>query len=187
MTQTALQPDPFETPVEPPRVKIEYLKTDGLRFERTPHGSLRMTTADGQTFEHVLVYRTHPLSMPTEYISVRVGRSELEQKEIGIIRDLADLPAEDRELIEDDLQKRYFVHAVTSIVSIREEMGYFYWIVETDKGRREFPVPIRPRHIKYVRPRGRVIIDVDGNRYGIRDLDALDAASQAMYHRHIYW
>jgi hypothetical protein len=187
VTQTAIQPDPFEAPSEPPRVRIEFLDPEAIRFERTDHGSLRMTIADGKSIDHVLVYRTHPLSMPREYIAVRVGRSELEQKELGIIRDMADLRAEDCDLIEDELQKRYFIHTVTSIISVREEMGYFYWIVETDKGRREFPVPIRPRHIKYVRPRGRVIIDIDGNRYGIRDLAALDPVSQAMYHRHIYW
>lgn len=187
MSQASARSDQPGTQDEPVRLEVEYLDPGEIRFSRMTHGGLQIVKGDGETFEHVIVYRTHPLSMPDEYISVRIGRSELEQKEIGIIRRLDDLRREDRALILEELRKRYFSHTVESIESIEEEMGYFYWVVDTDKGRREFPVPIRPRHITFVRPRGRIITDIDGNRYGIRDLEKLDAVSQAIFHKHIYW
>ncbi len=175
------------TDTELAQVRVRMLDPNQVRFERMPLGGLQMTDADGTVYDHVLVYRAFPLSRPGEYISVRRGRSELEQKEIGMIRRLEDLAADQRAEVESDLEKRYFVHTVLRIVSIREDMGYFYWVVETDKGLREFPVPIRPRYITYLPPRGRLVMDIDGNRYGIPDLPSLDARSQALFHKHIYW
>jgi len=170
-----------------PRVEIEFLDPAEVRFERMDYGGLRMLGPGEEAYDHIRVYRTHPLSMPQEYIAIRVGLSELEQQEVGIVRRLSDLSAEDQTLIEEELEKRYFIHTVEEIVSIREDMGYFYWVVETDKGTREFPVPIRPKYISRVGARGRLILDVDGNRYGIPDLEALDSRSQALFNRHIYW
>lgn len=171
-----------------PQLEVNFLDPAAVRFERMEYGGLRMTTGeDGEGFDHIVVYRAYPLSKPGEYIAIRIGHSELEQREIGMIRRLSELDPEGQELIEEALEKRYFVHTVEEIVSIREDMGYFYWVVETDKGTQEFPVPISPRHIAHVGAGGRLVIDIDGNRYGIPDLEALDVRSQALFHRHIYW
>jgi len=170
-----------------PRLEVQFLDPVTIRFERMAYGGLRVILPDGEMHEHVRIYRVYPLSMPDEYIAVRIGDSELEQREIGMVRRLKDLRPEDRRLIAEELEKRYFIHTVERIVSIREDMGYFYWEIETDKGRQEFPVPISPRYIPNVGARGRLVIDIDGNRYDIPDLEALDASSQAIFHRHIYW
>ena len=170
-----------------PQLEVNFLDPSELRFERMAYGGLQLETADGVVHDHLRVYRAFPLSKPDEYVALRVGDSELEQREIGMIRRLADLRPEYLRLIEEDLRKRYFVHTVERIVSIREDMGYFYWVVETNKGTQEFPVPIRPRYITHVGPRGRLIMDIDGNRYDIPDLEGLDLHSQAIFHRYIYW
>jgi len=180
-------PSQVEPHAGTPRTEIAFLDPAEVRFERMDYGGLRMLGPGEEAYDHIRVYRTHPLSMPEEYIAIRVGQSELEQQEIGIIRRLSDLSTEDRTLIVEELEKRYFIHTVEEIVSIREDMGYFYWVVETDKGTQEFPVPIRPKYISRVGARGRLILDVDGNRYGIPDLEALDSRSQALFNRHIYW
>ncbi len=184
MTKGAAQ---AEQQTDGPKVEIEFLDPAEIRFERMAYGGLRMRGPGEDVYDHVRVYRTHPLSMPQEYLAIRVGQSELEQQEIGILRRLSDLAAEDQGLIEEELEKRYFIHTVEEIVSIREDMGYFYWVVETDKGTRDFPVPVRPKYISRVGARGRLIRDVDGNRYSIPDLEALDTRSQALFNRHIYW
>ena len=169
-----------------PNLEVDFLDPRGLRFERMASGGLSLEV-EGQVYEHLRVYRSFPLSLPEEYIAIRIGDSELEQQEIGQIRRISDLRPEGRALILEELRKRYFVHTVEKIVSMREDMGYFYWTVETDKGPLEFPVPISTRYVSRVGPRGRQIRDADGNRYAIPDLDAMDAHSRSVFDRYIYW
>lgn len=169
-----------------PSLEVNFLDPNAVQFERMEYGGLRLRLG-GEVYEHLRVYRAFPLSSPEEYIAIRVGDSELEQREIGQIRDMNELATEDRALIAEELQKRYFIHTIEKIVSIREDMGYFYWVVETDKGMQEFPVPIRPKYVAHIGPRGRLVLDIDGNRYGIPDLEALDSHSQAIFDRHVYW
>lgn len=173
-------------PSREPILEVNMLDPDKVHFERMQYGGLSLEL-DGEVYEHLRVYRAFPLSRPDEYIAIRIGNSELEQQEIGQIRDMKRLAPEDRALIAEELQKRYFIHTVEKIVSIREEMGYFYWVVETDKGTQEFPVPIMSKYISPIGPRGRLVLDVDGNRYGIPDLNALDSHSRATFNRYIYW
>ena len=173
-------------PREAPTLEVDFLDPKKVRVERMALGGLSLEL-DGEIHDHLRVYRSFPLSRPNEYIAIRVGDSELEQREIGQIRDLNALSPGDRELIAEELQKRYFIHTVEKIISIREDMGYFYWVVETDKGTQEFPVPIRTKYVFPIGQRGRLISDVDGNRYGIPDLEALDSHSRSVFQRYIYW
>jgi len=173
-------------PNQDPTLHVNFLHPDRLRFKRMEYGGLSLEL-DGEVHEHLRVYLVFPLSRPDEYIAIRIGDSELEQREIGQIRYLRELAPEDRALIAEELQKRYFIHTIEKIDSIREDMGYFYWSVETDKGAREFPVPISTKYVFRVGPTGRLVSDVDGNRYAIPDLDALDSHSRGVFSRYIYW
>jgi len=167
---------------------IRYLTPDEVTFYHNDLGQLCLRLADGSDSQEVLVFRTLPISDPHRYISIRVGATASEQREIGILRDLKALPADQRRLLTEELDRRYFIHIITKVRSIREELGFLYWDCETDKGRREFAVP-RWNQGKVIETHtgGRVVTDVDGNRYEIPDLAALDAESRARFLRYIYW
>ena len=136
----------------------------------------------------MLVYRTCPITDPNRFISIRVGRTQSEQREIGIIRNLNGLSPDQRRLLAEELFKRYFIHLITRIRSVRDELGYLYWDCETDKGRRQFAIPRWDQRAVYHGASGcRVITDLEGSRYEIPDLDALDTASRATFYRYIYW
>ncbi len=169
-----------------PTLHVNFLDPEKVRFERMEYGGLSLTY-NGQVHTHLRTYRVFPLSHVDEYIAIRVGDSELEQREIGQIRHMNALNPEDRALVAEELQKRYFIHTIEKIVSIREDMGYFYWVVETDKGPQEFPVPISSKFVALSGPTGRLIRDADGNRYRIPDLEALDSHSRSVFNRYIYW
>ena len=167
---------------------IRYLSTSDIRFSRADLGQLRATMADGTVLEDVLVYRTSPITDPARYISIRVGATQSEQREVGLIRNLKALAPDQRCLLNEELAKRYFIHIITRIRSIRHELGFLYWQCDTDKGPREFAVSRwDQRMVSTAGERCRVITDVDGNRYEIPDLSRLDAPSQAMFYRYIYW
>ncbi len=168
--------------------KIKYIHPDCVRFfndEKTNSLSVKL---DCKVYNHVKVYRTSPISYPTKYISLRVGTSSSEETEIGIIRDPDSLPLESRALIERELDKRYFIHIITKIHSIKEEFSFLYWDVDTDKGRKEFVVASRAHHrITEYGENGRIILDLDWNRYQIPDLRDLDEQSRRLFYRYIYW
>ena len=168
--------------------RIRYLNATDIRFSRSDLGQLRATLADGTVADDVFVFRTRPITDPNRYIAIRVGATHSQQREIGLIRNLNALAPDQRRLLNEELAKRYFIHIITRIRSIREELGFLYWQCDTDKGPREFAVPRwDQRMIATAGEQCRVITDVDGNRYEIPDLSRLEAASRAIFLRFIYW
>jgi hypothetical protein len=170
---------------------IRYLNP--ARFQVMEHDQGLRVVIDGEeVHDHVLAYACFPISDPRRYISLRVGVSALDQKEIGMIRDLSQLTDGQRRLVSNALAKRYFVHTIAEIYTIREEFGYLYWDDETDKGRREFPVKRwdQNRVREFEGPNGEIgwtIIDADKNRYEIPDMRKLDSASRSIFYAKIHW
>ena len=167
---------------------IRYLGAGDIRFSRNDLQQLVAKMADGTVHVDVLVYRTRPISGPHRYISVRVGATQSEQREIGLIRNLDSLAPEQRRLVNEELAKRYFIHIITQIRVLREEFGYLYWEVDTDKGPRQFPTS-RWDQGKLVNMGDglHIITDVDGNRYEIPNVEKLDPDSRARFRRYVYW
>ncbi|MCW8131225.1 MAG: DUF1854 domain-containing protein [Planctomycetota bacterium] len=167
---------PAEAPVSlAEAAQLVLLDPKKLRFFR--HGdSLRLTVADDRSLLKVAVLRAFPLSSPRRYLSVRDGNN----KELGMIPDPEALDAESRALIEKDLERRYLVPWVKRIVATKERFGTVDWEMETDRGLCKLTTRNLRENVQRPAP-GRIIItDVDGNRFDIRDVDALDAESQRM-------
>jgi hypothetical protein len=151
-----------------------------LRFLK--HGAtLRLTVEADRSYVRVAILRAFPLSEPRRFLSVRDGA----QKEVGLIVDLTELSAEGQALVQEDLDRRYLIPAVTRIVSAKERFGTVDWTIETDRGVCRFTTRNLRENVQRPAP-GRIILnDVDGNRYDIRHLDALDRTSQDFLFRHM--
>ena len=167
---------------------IRYLGPAEVEFYENDLRQLCARLADGTELKDVLVYRTRPISDPDHYVSIRVGATATEQREIGLVRNLDAFAPDQRRLLTHALDRRYFIHIISEIHALREEFGYLYWDCETDKGRREFPTA-RWDQSKCVHAGNgcHIITDVDGNRYEIADIEKLDAESRSRFRRYIYW
>ena len=155
----------------------EHLPTSTAIFPLTPEnavfaeteGKMLNVTVNGYCFERVQIHRSFPHSDPNRYISVRTR----ENKEVGLIEDIAVFPEEQRTLLENQIKVRYFSPNILHIISVRDEHGFTYWAVDTDCGECRFTVRggggsvIHPTENKYI------ITDVDGNRFIIPDVTAL--------------
>jgi hypothetical protein len=159
------QSDPDMPPLEPSSV---HLFND-------PKGFLRATVGD-QTYLDVTVVRAFPQSLRNEYIGLLSGQEE----EIGIIRHPDELDEDSRRIIDVELEKRYFLVQIHEVLGISEEFGATYWNVETDRGTRSFVAKGLRDNVTFIGNNRILIQDVDGNRYEIEDLYALDAASRSM-------
>ena len=144
----------------------------------TPNGdlpSLIKTNTDGSKTEYKKIYlvRNFPFEYEYEYITVL----DENMKEAGIIRSCDEFPAEQSELLKKDLDRRYYMPKIKTIVKMKEKMGFSNWTVETDFGTITFSVKDTYKNMVKL-PKGRCIItDVDGNRYEIPNLNELDKKS----------
>jgi len=160
--------------------KLVFLEPKKLRFHKDG-AILRLTIEDDRSFLKVGVLRAFPLSERNRFFSVRDGEND----EIGLIVNPTDLSAENQNLVDEDLQRRYFVPSVKKIVSAKERFGTVEWTVETDRGVCHFTTQNLRENVQRPAP-GRIILnDVDGNRYDIRNLDELSRESQEILFRHL--
>jgi L-ribulose-5-phosphate 3-epimerase UlaE len=103
---------------------------------------------------------------------------DTEQNEIGLIEDIVIFPEEDVKLIREELDRVYYSPRIFKINSIKERLGYAYFNVTSDAGELEIPLRDVFRSLLRIGEDKIVIIDVDGNRYYIESIAALDKNSQ---------
>ena len=169
--------------------EVTYLTAENSRFYRTKNGfpaleavlpkfgddleSNADKTPVKQDLGRVFFHRCFPFETPDEYISVL----NKDGREYAMIRDLAEMPDEAQEIIRAELDRKYLCPTVTKIKSLKEKLGYSFWEVETDKGDMSFSMHDTYRNIARVGDGMLIISDVDGNRYRIDDVAALDRKS----------
>jgi hypothetical protein len=141
-----------------------------LEFQKTKGGFLSLRVAKKDRYPRVHLYRSFPLSRSAEYISVR----DKDDKEIGIIEDLADFPPKTARLLMEELERRYFTPAIREIKSLKQEFGYTYWEVTTDSGFCRFTVKMGDNTVRYLTEDILLIFDVDGNRFELPEFEAID-------------
>jgi hypothetical protein len=169
------------------RTKVRFLTPDMCRIHLGNHGALHVTVKDERIYGGVFAAYAFPVAHPEGYVSLLHAIDEKEEFEIGVIRDLKDFPPSDADLVRAALRQRYFVHTITRLKWIGWEYGYICLDVETDKGPARFYVRwATDRAVDYGR-RGKVMLDVDDNRYLIPDLDKLTPKERSEFTRFIYW
>ena len=178
--------------------EVVYLDPERVTFERKGDTlSLTLQTdavpddaPDGTSniihYPRVALRACFPVSDSTEFLSVRDATDET-IPELGIIEDWSQLQPASRDAVAAELGLHYFVPEITQVFSIKEELGFLYWVVETDKGRKEFVM--RNSVIHYARevaPGHWLLIDVNEARYEIPDVAVLDAHSQKLVQQFLY-
>ena len=116
--------------------ELVYLTPDKVHFERRGD-TLSLTIDGGQHYPRVVLRPCFPVSMDRNYLSVRDADGE-EQPELGVIEDWTVLAERDRQAVAEELGLYYFVPAIRRVHEIKDELGFLYWTVDTDKGERSF-------------------------------------------------
>jgi hypothetical protein len=127
----------------------------------------------GKDYKRVVLSRTLPFKKPDEYISI----ADTENKEIGILRSINELSDGQAGILRKELEKRYYCPSVIEILSVKEKMGYVYFDVRIKGGTKTFAVKDVSRNVRQLDDRRIIIFDVDGNRYMVEEISALDAKS----------
>lgn len=168
------------------RTQIRYLTPDMCRIHLGNLGALHITVKGEGIWGGLYTAYAFPVAHPNGFISI-VQTAGDQDTELGVIRNLDEFPKEDAELIRDALHRRYFVHVVTRLKSIQMKYNMLLLDVETDKGPAEFYMRwAQDRAVDYGQ-KGKVLIDVDDNRYLIPDVEAMPLKERTDFTRYIYW
>lgn len=154
-------------------LRLRYLNRDNAVFERTKGGFVSLKIGD-EFYPRVGVYASFPFADPEKYISIREATEKA--KEIGIIMDLnADVDAETKKMLKEQMAVRYFTPVIKKINSIKDEYGFAYWDVETSNGRCKFTIRMNSSSVVYLTDTRLLITDLDENRFEIPDFTKLTA------------
>lgn len=166
--------------------EVIYLTPDATHFTRVGDTLSMDTVIEGEEkhYARVVLRQCFPVSDNNKYLSIRDANDE-KQKEIGVIEDWTQLAHEDREAVSAELNLYYLIPRITKIHEIKNDLGFLYWKVETDKGPQEFAM--RDSIIHYSREIGPghfLLIDVNQARHEIVDIEQLDKQSQRYLQLH---
>lgn len=165
--------------------ELEYIDPQTAKFAINENHILTLEW-NGRFYPCVQLHRSFPFSNPNMYISVRDDDDSDKDKvreigndkkiEIGIIKNLNDFDPITKNILEKYLDLRYFAPSITEIVSIKEEFGYRYWTVVTDKGNCKFTTTLGRNTIVNIGACDMVMIyDVDGNRFKVENFSKIDS------------
>ena len=110
------------------------MATSKFQLIRDSFGALLLTTEDGQKHQGVAPVRAFPIQSPGQGISMVLH----DGREVAWIDDMADLPADIRKLVQDELDGREFMPEITHIASVSSFATPCTWFVKTDRGDTEF-------------------------------------------------
>lgn len=150
------------------------------KFERTEGGVVKLWVEGVGEFNKVILRRLFPLTDPTRYISVWNGDYSSEEQfgqEIGVITDLEMLDPESRRVVEEELERTYYIAKVKRIKSLKDLYGFTEWVVETEIGERKFLTWGLHNSVIDMGERRLIIWDIDNIYYEIEDWSRLDPKS----------
>lgn len=154
---------------------LRYLTKENAVFARTEGGFISLEF-DGKKWERVQVIRLFPFTEPDQFISIRTV--EERSKEIGVIEDMKKVSKETRKMLEEQLKLHYFTPVIQKVLDIKDEYGYAYFHVMTDRGECRFTINMGGNAVVRLTDTRLLITDLDENRFEIPDVLQLSQKEQ---------
>lgn len=156
-------------------LRLRYLTPETAAFTRTEGGFVSLKV-EGEEYSRVQVVRMFPFSEPGKYISIRTA--EETSKEIGVIERLETFPEDVQKMLGEQLALRYFTPIITKIYQIKDEYGFAYFDVDTDRGHCRFVIRMGGNAVVHLSDTRIIISDIDENRFEIPDVSKLTIKEQ---------
>jgi hypothetical protein len=159
---------------------LRYLDPESIRVFRGEDGRVYATLENELTLISPAFVRSHPLTDPDRYVSVRgsIPGSSVRGDEFGLLRNWQGLGPESRKLVAEDLARRYLHPRVLRIISMHDCSGVHICQVETDRGQREVTLRDSRDSAIYLGANRVLLTDAEGNRYDVQDIAGLDRMSR---------
>ena len=173
--------------VEEPDFAPKWIEPGEAELRLGAHSSLELELADGVEHRGVFAVRCFPATAPDDFVSLRVWDREGQDHEVGILRHLDRWPAEAQRLVREALARRYFLRTILGVDEIKLEYGYLVCKVRTDQGSAEFTMRWTQSQVQDFGERGKVLLDLEDNRFLVPDVEALPPKERELLQRYVYW
>ncbi|MCH5324015.1 MAG: DUF1854 domain-containing protein [Eubacterium sp.] len=160
--------------------EIDTLKLlDPKTVEFIPEASGLLTLKyEGEEWNRVTLTRLVPFDSTDEYVSATYKNEREEWKEIGVLKNVSDLPDDQRQIVEEFLNFKYYIPIITKIKKITDNrMGYLFLQAETTAGEKRIAVNDWWHNFRMIQNKMISVTDADGNRYLIPEISKMDKAS----------
>lgn len=161
-------------------IAVTYITKENAKFELKGEFirlTLNVKNEEGKmeekTYDRIFLHRAFPFDYPYSYISVL----DSDSAEIGIITYVDELDPAAAEMLRAELDRKYYTPVIKQILSVKDKFGYSYWKVLTDEGELNFTLHDTFQSLLKVGGTRIFVNDIDGNRYEIPDIEALDRPS----------
>jgi hypothetical protein len=146
-----------------------------LKLFFSPKDRLRLTVGNERSYPTVKPAWASPLTYPERFLSLQDGKGD----EIVLIDDPKRLPKESLEAVNLELSRRYLTATIEEVEDARSEFGVTYWHVKTNRGMRDFVTQSLQENAQWLSPDHLLLIDVDGNRFELKNVESMDERSRA--------
>ena len=186
-------PTPASSPLpEPPKGlpatgAIRWLEAGHHQFTVGEHQRLELHEEGQPLAVGIFIVRCFPASHPEAYLSVRGWNETGDEVELGMVRTLADWPAEDVAVVQRGLKRRSLVRSIERVHDVKLAHGYLDFDVQTDAGRQSFTARWTASQAIDFGSEGKMIIDTEENRYVVRRLDDLAKPDREKFLQYVYW
>lgn len=150
------------------------LKPQDIRIYHEPKDRLRLDVGNEKCYITVVPRWASPISFPNKYLSL----TDAKGAEIILIKETSELDPESKRAVDFEVKKRYLTSQIHRILHAKVEFGATYWNVVTERGERELVTQSLQENAQWLTDTHLVIVDVDGNRFEITDVTAIDEKSK---------
>ena len=149
--------------------------------------AITLLRSDDETPQRVFAICTFPATRPQQYLSIRTLSADGDDTELGIVRDLNEWPDEQQAVLKQLLKRHYLLPRIEILNSIKLNQGFLELDVETDLGSRQFVMRWTQSRAVEFGENGKLLIDTDGNRYVVPNIESLHAKQREKFLQFIYW
>lgn len=148
-----------------------------FQLTRNAFGKLVLSNDEGR-HEGVVPVRAFPIAAPDTGIAL----VDADGHELAWIERVADLPADIRALLEEELKNREFLPVIRRLLHVSSFAVPSTWDVDTDRGNARFVLK-GEEDIRRIAQDTLLISDNHGVQFLIRDVQALDKGSRKLLDR----
>lgn len=158
--------------------KLAILECGKLKFTKESSGFLTLDF-DGKIYHKVTPTRLIPYNSKTTYISIAYENDEKEFREIGVIKDMKELPQEQYDILDSYLEYKYYMPEITKVYNIKDNMrGAIFVKADTTSGSKTICIRDWYQNFRMIGYDYLYVNDADGNKYFCPDIHKLDKKSQ---------
>jgi ABC-type multidrug transport system ATPase subunit len=119
--------------------------------------------------------------------SIRSWNEDGHERELGVLRRMNRWPVETRRLLAAALARRYLLRKITGFFDIRLQSGYLTCKAQTEEGPVSFTMRWSQSQTQDFGSNGKILLDLEDNRFLIPDAAALPPRDRELLERYIYW